>query len=103
MKKTFPLTAKGKHPDRVLDSIKHDLGKHIKRERQKGLPLGVDFWDFECLVGVTETTAQPVHFAALKTKIDEIAASGAATVFVQMTTTRGVRKFEPRQDASLDS
>ena len=47
MKKTFPLIVAGKHVDRVVDSIKHDLGKHIKRERQNGLPLGVDFWDFE--------------------------------------------------------
>lgn len=98
MKKTFPLIVAGKHVDRVVDSIKHDLGKHIKRERQNGLPLGVDFWDFECLVGVTQETAEPVHFGALKAKIDEIAASGAPTVFMQITTKRGIRTFEPRQE-----
>ena len=98
MKKTYPLIVAGKNVDRIVDSIKHDLGKHIKRERQQGLPLGVDFWDFECLVGVTQETAQDVHFGALKAKIDEIAASGAPTVFMQSTTKRGIRNFTPRQN-----
>ena len=98
MKKTFQLTIEGKHPDRVLDATKHEIRQYIRRERNKALPEGVDFWDFECLVGVTQETAQDVHFGALKAKIDEIAASGAPTVFMQITTKRGIRNFTPRQN-----
>ena len=34
MRKTFPLTAEGKHPDRLLDATKHEIRKYLKRERR---------------------------------------------------------------------
>jgi hypothetical protein len=45
MKKTYPLTAEGKHPDRVLEAVKHDIRKYFKRERGRPVPAGADFWD----------------------------------------------------------
>ena len=43
MRKTFPLRAEGKHPDRVLEAVKHEIRKYIKRERRRDLPEGADF------------------------------------------------------------
>ena len=37
MRKTYPLRPEGKHPDRVLDAVKHDIRKYQKRERRFGL------------------------------------------------------------------
>ena len=42
MKKTFQLHVEGKNPDRVLDRVKHDVRKYLKRERSRALPEGVD-------------------------------------------------------------
>ena len=43
MKKTFPLQIEGRHPDRVLDAIKNELRKYLKRERRRDLPAGAAF------------------------------------------------------------
>ena len=40
MKKTYPLTAEGKHPDRVLEAVKPDIRKYFKRERRRPVPAG---------------------------------------------------------------
>ena len=34
MKKTFPLKAEGKNPERLLEATKHEIRKYIKRERR---------------------------------------------------------------------
>ena len=54
MKKTFPLTQPKLHPDRVLDAVKHEIRKYLKRERRKPLPEGVELLDFDCRFGLTE-------------------------------------------------
>ena len=65
MRKTFKLQVEGKHPDRVLDAIKHEVRKYVKRQRRVPLPAGVDFWDFDCKFGSAEESAEPVHLAEI--------------------------------------
>ena len=43
MKKTFSFAHPKKKRPRVADSIKHEVKKYIKRERNKTLPEDVDF------------------------------------------------------------
>lgn len=95
MKKTFPLQAEGKHPDRVLDRVKHEVRKYIKRERGRPLPEGVDFWDFDCQFGLSEDTAAPIHPAQLIERIDAAAREQAAQVFVGLWAKHGVRTRRP--------
>jgi hypothetical protein len=57
MKKTFQLQVEGKHPERLLEAIKHDIRKYLKRERRRDVPEGADFWDFDCKFGLTEEAA----------------------------------------------
>ena len=54
MKKTFPLKDPAKADARVLEAIKQDVRKYVKRERRKALPTGVDFWDFNCQLGLDQ-------------------------------------------------
>ena len=54
MRKTFELRPEGRHPDRVLDAIKHELRRYMKRERRRALPEGADFWDFDCRLGADQ-------------------------------------------------
>ena len=73
MKKTFKLNVEGKHPDRVLEAVKHEIRKYVKRQRRVPLPAGVDYWDFDCRFGATQASAVVVHFAAITGLIDAVA------------------------------
>ena len=46
MRKTFSLTHEKIKTPRLVDAIKHEVKKYLKRERNKKLAEGVDFWDF---------------------------------------------------------
>ena len=98
MKKTFPLTAEGKNPARLLEAIKHEIRKYIKRERRRTLPEGVDYWDFDCKLGETQAAAVVAHLAELTPLIDGIANSGGAQFYVEILAKPGHRK--PREQVA---
>ena len=95
MKKTYPLIAEGKHPDRVLDAVKHDIRKYQKRERRRDLPEGADFWDFDCRFGADKDSAQTVHPGELMNLLDALAKDGATQCYVELLAKPGVRKPRP--------
>ena len=95
MKKTYQLNLEGKNRDRLLDAAKHDIRKYAKRERARALPVGVDFWDFDCKLGSTDVTAAPVHFAALIAAVDALAKDGAESFYVEVVTKHGQRMARP--------
>jgi len=70
MKKTIQLTHPKLQPARHVDAIKHDVKKYIKRERNKKLPSGSDYWDFDCKYGATEGDASEVHVKEINKCID---------------------------------
>jgi hypothetical protein len=91
MKKNFPLQAEGKHPDRVLEAVKHEIRKYFKRERNRALPKGVDFWDFDCKVGLSADSAEVVRVGAVIEAVDATAKTGAASVYVEILCKQGLR------------
>ena len=95
MKKTYPLRAEGKHPERVLEAVKHDIRKYFKRERSRPVPAGADFWDFDCKVGASLEAAQVVRVGAVIEAVDALAQSGAAGVYVEILSKHGVRVPAP--------
>ena len=102
MRKTYQLQAEGRHPDRVLDAVKHDVRKYLKRERRRPLPEGVDFWDFACRFGLSAEVAETVHLSAVISSIDTAAKEQATLVYVEILTTHGKRKPRPvMPDAQL--
>lgn len=92
MKTTFPLTPEGKHPERVLEAVKHDIRKDLKRQRRRELPPGADFWDFECAIGPDADSAQPVHPGDLIGALDQLAQQGAQQVHIKAIAKPGQRK-----------
>jgi len=99
VRKTFKLQVEGKHPDRVLDAIKHEVRKYVKRQRRVPVPAGVDFWDFDCKFGNAEESAETVHLAEIIKRMDAAAAEGAAQVFVEMVAKEGRRRVRPAGEA----
>ena len=84
MKKTFKL----EHPKiklpRVVDSVKHDIRKFLKKERGKTLPSGAKYWGFDCKFGESEETAMKVHLSSLTKNVDEFVAKGIMTLYVEI-------------------
>ena len=95
MKKTFKLHIEGKNSDRVLEAIKHEVRKYLKRERRKVLPAGVDYWDFDCKFGVTEAEAERVHLAEIIKKMDAVAIAGGEGFYVEILAAHGIRQKRP--------
>lgn len=95
VRKTFKLNIEGKNRDRLLDAVKHDIRKYVKRQRRVPLPEGVDFWDFECRFGLSEALAEVVHFATLLPNIDAAAKEGADSFYVELLVKAAHRRAKP--------
>ncbi len=95
MRKNYPLAIEGKNRDRVLEAVKHDIRKYLKRERRRPLPEGVDFLDFDCRFGLTAEAAQPMHLGALIEALDAAAQEGAEAVYVELISKPGHRTARP--------
>jgi hypothetical protein len=85
MKKTFKL----QHPKiklpRVVDSVKHEIRKFLKKERAKTLPAEAKYWGFDCKSGESEETAIDVHLSSLTKSIDELVEKNITTIYVEIT------------------
>lgn len=96
MKKTFPFQAAGHAPERVLEAIKQDVRKYLKRERRKALPVGVDFWDFDCKVGADQASSAVCHPEELVPAIEVLARTeGAVAAYVEILAKPGHRTKKP--------
>lgn len=102
MKKTFKLHIEGKNSDRVMDAIKNEVRKYIRRERRKTLPEGVDYWDFDCRFGVNEATAEGVHLTEITKKIAEVARDGGDACYVEILAKHGIRGQRPAVATDLE-
>jgi hypothetical protein len=92
VKKTFQLQIEGKNRDRLLEATKHEIRQYLKRERRKALPEGVDFWDFDCKLGVTPESAEVIHPAKLTAQMDALVSEGAVSFYVELLAKPGQRK-----------
>ncbi len=97
MKKTFPLHAPDNADERVVEAIKFDLRKYLKRERRKTIPEGFDQWDFACKIGPDPTTAQVTPVADLLTALDTLAKTEAAQVYIEILAAPGKRFSAPAE------
>lgn len=95
MKKTFSLTHEKIKTPRLIESIKHELKKYLKRERNKTLPEGVDFWDFDCKYGHTAETAEMIHVSALNKSVDDAVKLELASFYVEILVKPGYRTAKP--------
>lgn len=95
MKKTFSLHVTGKEDTRVLEAIKLELTKYVKRERRKTLPPDVDFWDFRCKVGSNSETATETPLPELPKAVEAASVAGASEVYVEILAGPGYRIKKP--------
>jgi hypothetical protein len=98
MKKNFPLQIEGKNSDRILEAVKHEIRKYFKRERNRAVPKDVDFWDFDCKVGITAELAEVVKVSAVIESLDALAKEGAASAYIEILSKHGIRVVRPEND-----
>ena len=91
MKKTFQLT----HPKiklaRLVEAVKYEVKKYIKRERNKKLPEGVDFWDFDCKYGPTAEDAVEIHISEINKRIDSAEEQQLESFYLEILVKSGHR------------
>ncbi|WP_432725578.1 DUF6172 family protein [Variovorax sp. W6] len=100
MRKTFQLQVEGKHPDRLLEAIKHEIRKYIKRERRRELPEGTDYWDFDCRFGASQESAAVIHLSAITGLIDGVAKEGGKQFYIEILAKPAKRKARPAGEAA---
>jgi len=85
MKKIFKLTDPKKHEDRVLEAVKNDIRKYVKREKKKDLPdKSTMYWDFDCKIGTAADDAKTVVYEELIKALDTIKSTGVTEVYVEI-------------------
>jgi hypothetical protein len=92
MKKTIALTHPKLKLDRLVDSIKHDVKKYIKRERNKQLPADTDYWDFDCKYGTTEDQAATIHLSEINKYIDQSAKKELPSFYLEILAKAATRQ-----------
>ncbi len=99
MKKTFLLTDTKKDPQRVLDSIKHNIRKYIKREKRKDLPEGSNFWKINCKFGQSEESAVEIRFEDIMKNINEISQQNLESFYIELIAEAGTMNFKKKEKA----
>ncbi len=97
MKKTFKSTHPKIKTPRLVEAIKHEVKKYIKRERNKTLPPNVDFWDFDCRFGVDEATTEVIHLSAINQCISEAETKQLEAFYLEILVKPGHRSKKPKE------
>jgi hypothetical protein len=91
MKKIFKLTDPKKKPERQVEAVKFEIKKYIKRERNKKLPEGIDYWDFDCKFGDTSESANPIHISEINKSIDHQFQNKKESFYIEILVKTGTR------------
>ena len=96
MKKTFTLVhPKIKYP-RLVDAVRGDVKKYLKRERRKELPDGFDFWDFDCKFGPTAEEAKVIHVAEIGKCINAVEVEQLESFYLEILAKATRRTKKPK-------
>jgi len=95
MKKTFTLTHPKIKVARMIEAVRRDVKKYIKRERKKQLPEGSDFWDFDCKYGLSESEAKVIHVAEISKCIDSAEEQQLESFYVEILAKPACRTKKP--------
>jgi hypothetical protein len=97
LKKTFLLTDAKKDPQRVLDSIKNNIRKYIKREKRKELPEGSNFWKINCKFGDTEASAVEIRFEDIMKNINEASERKLESFYIELISEAATMNFKKKE------
>jgi hypothetical protein len=92
MKKTYDLNHPKIKYERLIEGVKNDVRKYLKRSRKKALPTGADFWDFACKFGKLEDDCSTIHLAEVDKHINAAAAKEDKNFYIEIIPIAGHRQ-----------
>lgn len=101
MKKTFKMTHPKIKLPRLVEAIKYEVKKYIKRERRKTLPADVDFWDFDCRFGDDEASSDVIHLSAINKSISYAEAKQLESFYLEILVKPGYRSKKPKEEQQV--
>ncbi|PLX74087.1 MAG: hypothetical protein C0615_09700 [Desulfuromonas sp.] len=99
MRKTFKMSHPKHKLPRLVDAIKYEVKKYLRRERRKPLPPGFDYWDFDCRYGADEASSEVIHVATINKHISQAEADGLESFYLEILAKPGIRRKRPVEDA----
>ena len=103
MKKTFKMTHPKIKVPRLVEAIKYEVKKYIKRERRKTLPPKVDFWDFDCRYGADEASSEVIHLSAINKSISQAEAEQLESFYLEILVKPGHRTKRPKEELPVNA
>jgi len=98
MKKTFKMSHPKIKGPRLVEAIKYEVKKYIRRERRKILPPNVDFWDFDCRFGVDEASSEVIHLSAINKSISQAESEQLESFYLEILVKPGYRSKKPKEE-----
>lgn len=102
MKKTFKLSHEKLKLPRLVDSIKHEVKKYIKRERRRDLPEDADYWDFDCKFGVDEANSEAIHLSEINKSISWAESEKLESFYLEVMVKACIRNKQLDVDSDID-
>jgi hypothetical protein len=103
MKKTFQLKVENKNKDRLVEAIKNEIRKYIKRERKKPLPKDGDFWNFDCKFAKDDETPYEISFVDVTSSIDAAAKEDCNTFYLELVSVSAKKKPRVKKDVETSN
>ncbi|MBD3791787.1 MAG: hypothetical protein IE918_06510 [Campylobacterales bacterium] len=104
MKKIFKLQDGKRHPDRIIEAIKHEIRKYTKRERGKKLPDEEKmFWNFDCKFGENAQSAESVTFNGIIEGLDKVSKAGWPECYIEIISRAEVKPPKGAAPATEES
>ncbi len=102
MKKIFQLKTANKHPDRVLESVKYEIRRYLKRERKKSLPDEATFWDFDCKFGQSSDEAESLSASEIITALDKAKEADWDHCYIEIMAKAVKKKSVPKEEPAIE-
>jgi hypothetical protein len=87
---------------RLVETIKHEVRKYLRRERRKNLPEDVDFWDFDCRFGVDEASSDVIHVADIDKSIDQAESKQLESFYLEILAKPGRRNKKSKKEQKIN-
>jgi len=84
MKKNFALVSERHKPARVMEQVKRDVNRYLRRERGKKLGEEFDYVAFNCRTGKSAEVAEPCHEKELGKRLDAALAEGWESIYLEI-------------------
>ena len=98
MKKTFKLTHPKIKVPRLVEAIKHEVRKYLRRERRKNLPEDVDYWAFDCRCGFDEASSEVIHVSDIDKSIDQAESKQLESFYLEILAKPAHRSNKSREE-----